>query len=104
MPADGDSVHAGIGAELIFRGMDQSDVAVQAKLLEAWEVALNSRWISRESSPGTSWLTELHTFAARTQPDAANEDGTVAQAQFYSLLSEFLEEQVRAHPAQRCSV
>ena len=64
-------------------------------MLDAWQAVLDDEYVSRAESPTTNWLTELNAFAARTQPAAANADGTVAQDAFLPLLDTFLDEEVR---------
>ena len=84
-------------------GVDQSDPAVQRRMLASVDTLLDGyAYFSRAASPAQSWLTAFHDFVAEAAPADANEDGTVAQANFYSHLGDFLSQQVHALKRSRC--
>lgn len=85
---------AGLGANVYFRFMDQSDPAIQGKMKAAYEQLLAVEYISAELSPSSNWLTAFQAYAE--QQGAANVDGegAVRQDVFYDLLPDFLAAQV----------
>jgi hypothetical protein len=74
--------------------MDQSDPAVQAKMLQALDEVLDAEYVSRALSPATNWLLAFQDFVAQRQPANVTADGSVAQAAFYDNLKVFLTQQV----------
>jgi hypothetical protein len=74
--------------------MDQSDPAVQAKMLQALDEVLDADYVSRALSPTTNWLVAFQDFVAQRQPADFTADAFVAQAAFYDNLEVFLTQQV----------
>jgi hypothetical protein len=85
---------AGDGANVYFRSIDQSDPAMQAKMLQALDVVYDAEYVSRELSPTIHWLESFQAFVAQSQPANVTADGSVAQAAFYDSLELFLTQQV----------
>jgi hypothetical protein len=83
-------MHAGNEASIFFRYMDQSDPAVQSKMLQALEVVKDAKYVDQNVSPKTNWLTDFQAFVAQSQPGNVTADGSVKQAAFYDQLDEFL--------------
>ena len=87
---------AGYGTRAVFAGVDQSDPAVQRRMRASVDALLDDyAYFDRAASPTQTWLSELHAFVARAAPADANDDGTVAQANFYLHLDRFLAQHVR---------
>lgn len=81
---------------MYFRYMDQSDPAVQSKMLRARDAVLAAEYVSSDLSPSFTWLEAFQVFVAERDPASVTEDGSVAQAAFHDELSAFLTQMVRA--------
>ena len=71
---------------MYFRYMDQSDPAVQSKMLRARDAVLAAEYVSGDLSPSITWLEAFQAFVAQRDPASVTEDGSVVQATFYLSL------------------
>ena len=69
--------------------MDQSDPAIQKKMMLAYEQALTADYIS-DLSPDRNWLTAFQEYAEQQGANNVDGEGAVRQAVFYDLLRDCL--------------
>jgi hypothetical protein len=87
-------VCAGIVGGLYFRNMDQSDPAIQKKMLQAYDQVVAGEYVS-ERSPDRNWLTSFQEYAEQQGAGNVNGEGHVKREVFYGMLDGFLAAQVR---------
>jgi hypothetical protein len=84
----------GSAASLYYRNIDQSNPSVQLKMLRARDRLLGTRYVSRDLSPTTVWLTAFADYVTEVAPGDITADGLVKQVNFYYHLLPFLEVEV----------